>query len=40
MTNVRIDENGLSKAPVYDPTAPLAHRSAVAAVDGGVHVGG
>ncbi len=34
MTNVRIDENGLSKAPVYDPTAPLLHRSAVTAVEG------
>ncbi len=31
MTNVRIDANGLSKAPVYDPTVPLAHRSAVGA---------
>lgn len=34
MTNVRIDENGLSKAPVYDPTAPVSHRSSVTAVDG------
>ena len=34
MTNVRIHENGLSKAPVYDPTAPLLHRSAVTAVEG------
>ena len=34
MTNIRIDENGLSKSPVYDPTAPLLHRSAVTAVEG------
>jgi hypothetical protein len=33
MTNVRIDQNGLPKGPVYDPTAPLQHRSAVTAVD-------
>ncbi|MBM3947248.1 MAG: hypothetical protein FJ315_07630 [SAR202 cluster bacterium] len=34
MTNVRLDANGMPKAPVYDATAPLAHRSAVTAVDG------
>jgi len=34
MTNVRIDENGMSKAPVYDPTVPLLHRSSVTAVEG------
>ena len=34
MTNVLIDENGLSKAPVYDHTAPLLHRSAVTAGEG------
>jgi hypothetical protein len=34
MTNVRIDANGLPKAPVYDATAPLLHRSSVTAVDG------
>ena len=33
MTNVRIDANGLPKAPVYDATAPLQHRSAVTVVD-------
>jgi hypothetical protein len=32
MTNVRNDANGLSKAPVYDSTVFLAHRSAVVAV--------
>ena len=34
MTNVPIDENGLSKVPFYDPTAPLLHRSAVTAGEG------
>lgn len=34
MTNVRVDANGLPKAPVYDSTVPAAHRSAVTAVDG------
>lgn len=33
MTDVRIDANGLPKAPVYDPTTPLVHRSGVTAVD-------
>lgn len=33
MTNVRLDANGMPKAPVYDATAPLAHRSGVTAVD-------
>ncbi|MBI4300607.1 MAG: hypothetical protein HY677_05685 [Chloroflexi bacterium] len=35
MTNVRIDQNGIPKAPVLDPTAPLLHRSGVTAVDAG-----
>jgi hypothetical protein len=34
MTNVRLDANGIPKAPVYEATAPLAHRSNVTAVDG------
>ncbi len=33
MTNVRIDENGLPKAPVFESTPPLLHRSGVTAVD-------
>ena len=33
MTNVRIDQNGVPKGPVYDPLAPAAHRSSVTAVD-------
>ncbi len=33
MANVRIDENGIPKAPVYDTASPVAHRSAVTAVD-------
>ena len=33
MTNARIDANGLSKAPVYDPTAPLVLRSGVTVID-------
>jgi hypothetical protein len=33
MANVRLDQNGLSKGLVYEPTAPLAHRSGVTAVD-------
>ena len=35
MTSVRIDQNGLPKAPVYDLTAPRIHRGAVTAVDSG-----
>lgn len=34
MANVRLDENGLPKGPVYEPTVPLAHRSGVTSVDG------
>ncbi len=33
MANVRIDENGVPKGPVYEHTAPVAHRSGVTAVD-------
>ncbi len=33
MTNVRLDQNGIPKGPVYDPLAPAAHRSSVTAVD-------
>ena len=33
MTNVRLDANGLPKAPVYDPTAQAVHRAGVTAVD-------
>ena len=33
MANVRIDQNGLPKGPVYEPTAPAAHRSGVTTVD-------
>jgi hypothetical protein len=33
MANVRLDQNGLPKGPVYEPTAPLVHRSGVTAVD-------
>ena len=33
MANVRIDENGLPKAPVYESTAPAVHRTGVTAVD-------
>ncbi len=33
MTNVRIDENGLPKAPVYEITTPAVHRAGVTAVD-------
>ena len=35
MANVRLDQNGIPKAPVYEMTAPAAHRSAVVAVDTG-----
>lgn len=34
MANVRLDENGVPKAPVYEGTAPALHRSGVTAVDG------
>ena len=33
MTNVRIDQNGVPKGPVYDPLPPALHRSGVTAVD-------
>ncbi len=33
MANVRLDQNGIPKAPVYEMTAPAVHRSAVTAVD-------
>ena len=33
MSNVRIDQNGVPKGPVYDPLAPAAHRTGVTAVD-------
>jgi hypothetical protein len=33
MPNVRTDANGVPKAPVFEQTAPLAHRSGVTAVD-------
>lgn len=33
MANVRIDQNGVPKGPVYEHTAPAAHRSGVTAVD-------
>lgn len=35
MTDVRIDQHSLPKAPVYDLTTPLAHRNSVTAVDSG-----
>ena len=33
MSNVRIDQNGLPKGPVFEGTAPLQHRLGVTAVD-------
>ncbi len=33
MANVRIDENGLPKGPVFEPMAPAVHRTGVTAVD-------
>jgi len=33
MANVRIDENGVPKGPVYDTAAPALHRSGVTSVD-------
>ena len=35
MANVRIDENGVPKSPVFEQEAPLAHRVEVTAVDEG-----
>ena len=34
MPNVRLDQNGIPKAPVYEPATTLAHRSGVTTVDG------
>ena len=34
MANVRIDENGLPKGPVYEHTTPVVHRTGITAVDG------
>lgn len=34
MPNVRLDQNGIPKGPVYEPATPVAHRTAVTAVDG------
>ena len=33
MSNVRFDQNGVPKGPVYDPLPPAVHRSGVTAVD-------
>jgi len=33
MPNVRIDENGVPKAAVFEQAAPVAHRTGVTAVD-------
>ena len=33
MANVRIDQNGLAKGPVYEWTVPQVHRSGITAVD-------
>ncbi|MFH1484531.1 MAG: hypothetical protein ABIH46_00525 [Chloroflexota bacterium] len=33
MANVRIDQNGVPKGPVYEASAPLQHRSGVSEVD-------
>src|SRR3990172_2977175 len=33
MANVRVDENGIPKGPIYEHTTPAAHRSGVTAVD-------
>ena len=33
MANVRIDENGVPKGLVYEPTTPALHRSNITAVD-------
>ena len=35
MADVRIDQNGIPKGPVYEWTTPAEHRSGVAAVDTG-----
>lgn len=33
MANVRLDQNGIPKGPVFETTAPLQHRSGVTAID-------
>ena len=33
MANVRLDQNGIPRGPVFESTVPLQHRSAVTAVD-------
>ncbi|HEX77494.1 MAG TPA: hypothetical protein G4O03_03660 [Dehalococcoidia bacterium] len=33
MANVRLDQNGIPKGPVFETTPPLVHRSGVTAVD-------
>ena len=33
MSNVRIDQNGIPKGPVYDPLPPALHRSGITAMD-------
>ena len=33
MANVRIDQNGVPKGPIYEATEPAAHRSGVTTVD-------
>lgn len=33
MANVRIDQNGIPKGPVYEASAPAVHRSGVTTVD-------
>ena len=33
MVNVRLDQNGVPKGPVFETTTPAAHRSGVSAVD-------
>ena len=33
MPNVRLDQNGVPMAPVYEATTPAVHRSAVTAID-------
>lgn len=33
MANVRLDNNGIPKGPVYDSTAPALHRNGIVAVD-------
>lgn len=35
MPNVRIDDNGVPKSPVFEQATPIAHRTAVTTVDAG-----